>query len=84
VHVTGYANAYAGYLTTPEEYRAQRYEGAYTLFGPRTLDAFAEVLDGLAPALAAARLDGPPVDEGPPLPRCTEAQLRARAFRPGR
>ncbi|HJL19997.1 MAG TPA: neutral/alkaline non-lysosomal ceramidase N-terminal domain-containing protein [Sandaracinaceae bacterium LLY-WYZ-13_1] len=83
VHVTGYANAYAGYLTTPEEYRAQRYEGAYTLFGPRTLDAFAEAFDGLAPAVAATRLDGPPLDEGPPLPRCSEAQLRDRAFRPG-
>lgn len=76
VHVQGYANAYAGYLTTPEEYAAQRYEGAYTLFGPRTYDAFAETLDALAPALAADA----PHESGPPLPRCDDAQLAARAW----
>lgn len=75
VHVQGYANAYAGYLTTPEEYGAQRYEGAYTLFGPHSLGAFADVLEGLATAL------GPePFEAGPPLPTCTPAQLAARRF----
>lgn len=78
VHVQGYANAYSGYLTTPEEYRAQRYEGAYTLFGPHTLGAYAHVLDELA-----AGLRGEPTDiEGPPLPTCTEAELASRAFGP--
>ena len=76
VHVQGYANAYSGYLTTPEEYRAQRYEGAYTLFGPHTLGAFAEVLSTLC-----GRLSGEPKPvEGPPLQRSSDRVLRSRAF----
>jgi neutral ceramidase len=74
VHVTGYTNAYAGYLTTLEEYGAQRYEGAYTLFGARSLDAFEHELRSLARALPAA---GDAL-LGPPLQLCTEAQLAAR------
>jgi len=35
-----YANAYAGYVTTKEEYDIQHYEGASTHFGPYTLMAF--------------------------------------------
>jgi len=37
--INGYANAYAGYLTTFEEYQCQAYEGGYTLFGPWSLAA---------------------------------------------
>jgi len=74
-HVQGYANAYSGYLTTPEEYALQAYEGAYTLFGPHTLGAFAAALDGLCGVL-----DGAPRQiEGPPLQTCTPAELAARA-----
>lgn len=36
----GPANSYSHYVTTPEEYGVQRYEGASTLFGPRELDAY--------------------------------------------
>jgi neutral ceramidase len=32
----GYANDFAGYVTTYEEYQTQQYEGAHTLFGPWT------------------------------------------------
>jgi neutral ceramidase len=39
VIITGVANGYAGYVTTGEEYDAQRYEGASTLYGPHTLAA---------------------------------------------
>jgi len=35
VVIAGPANTYAHYVTTIEEYGAQRYEGASTLFGPR-------------------------------------------------
>jgi neutral ceramidase len=35
--VAGYANDFAGYLTTPEEYDAQAYEGGFTLYGRATL-----------------------------------------------
>ena len=44
VIVTGLANGYAGYVTTPEEYAAQRYEGASTLYGQNTLGAYAQCL----------------------------------------
>ena len=44
VIVTGLANGYAGYVTTPEEYVAQRYEGASTLYGQNTLGAYAQCL----------------------------------------
>ena len=48
VVVNGYANAYAGYVTTPEEYSAQRYEGAASLFGMWALPAFCTALSDLA------------------------------------
>ncbi|HYD81395.1 MAG TPA: neutral/alkaline ceramidase [Paucimonas sp.] len=47
----GYANAYAGYVTTPEEYDAQHYEGASTHFGKWTLPAYQQAFFGLASAL---------------------------------
>lgn len=61
VVVAGLANAYAGYVATPEEYAAQQYEGASTHFGPWTLGA---VRQSVA-ALAAALRDGQPVAPGP-------------------
>lgn len=36
----GPANSYTHYISTPEEYGIQRYEGASTLYGPFTLDAY--------------------------------------------
>ncbi|KAK4943041.1 hypothetical protein LTR66_014639, partial [Elasticomyces elasticus] len=36
----GPANTYTHYISTPEEYGVQRYEGASTLYGPHTLDAY--------------------------------------------
>ncbi|MCH1865877.1 neutral/alkaline ceramidase [Nocardioides sp. CFH 31398] len=44
----GYANAFAHYLTTPEEYDAQQYEGASTMFGRLELPALTQVADRLA------------------------------------
>jgi len=34
-----YSNAYNGYITTPEEYRVQEYEGGHTVFGEWSLGA---------------------------------------------
>lgn len=36
--VTTYANGYMGYITTPEEYDLQAYEGGHTVYGRHTLD----------------------------------------------
>lgn len=40
VVIGGPANSYTHYITTREEYSIQRYEGASTLYGPHTLDAY--------------------------------------------
>lgn len=50
--VIGYANAYASYLCTPEEYDEQGYEGASTLFGRASLPVVATLLRGVARQLA--------------------------------
>jgi len=65
VLIQGYANGYAHYLTTPEEYDAQRYEAGSTVFGRNQLAAFTEAAQRLAGDLAAGR----PTDRGTPPPR---------------
>jgi neutral ceramidase len=60
VLVAGYSNGYIHYVTTPEEYEAQRYEGASTLFGRWELPA----LQQTAAVLATAMRDKVPVEAG--------------------
>ncbi|NYJ01627.1 neutral ceramidase [Nocardioides thalensis] len=55
VLVQGYANHYIHYLTTPEEYDAQEYEGASTIFGRNELPALTQVSVGLARAMRSGR-----------------------------
>jgi neutral ceramidase len=59
----GPANTYAHYCTTPEEYARQRYEGASTLYGPHTLDAYINLtvsnMAYLAPSATAHPAPGP-------------------------
>ncbi len=63
VALAGYSNDYAFYVTTPEEYAAQAYEGAGTLYGPHTLAAYAQEMGKLAVALR----DGVAVATGVPV-----------------
>ncbi|MEU4390297.1 neutral/alkaline ceramidase [Kribbella sp. NPDC023855] len=74
VLIQGYANAYAQYVTTPEEYQLQQYEGGSTLFGKYTLPAYQQEFAGLAKALKA----GTPVPIGthPPKPATAELNLQ--------
>lgn len=51
VLVVGYTNGYTEYITTPEEYAEQGYEGGSTLFGPWTQPAYMQELDRLAQAM---------------------------------
>jgi neutral ceramidase len=53
IAVGTYANGYSQYITTPEEYDIQHYEGASTLFGRDTLYAYEKAFRGLADALVA-------------------------------
>jgi neutral ceramidase len=48
--ISSYANAYMGYITTPEEYDEQCYEGGHCIYGRRTLNAFIEYFCDLADA----------------------------------
>ncbi|MFD8519966.1 neutral/alkaline ceramidase [Streptomyces capillispiralis] len=64
VLVAGYSNAYFHYLTTPEEYDAQQYEGGSTLFGRWQLPA----LQQTAAELATALRDGTDLPLGPKPP----------------
>jgi neutral ceramidase len=72
VHVTiaGLANNYASYITTYEEYQAQRYEAASTIFGPHTLDGYIQEFNRLARDMVA----GTPSIAGP-LPPDMEDEL---------
>ena len=62
VILTGLANEYSGYVTTPEEYDSQQYEGASTLYGRLTFDAYQQIFRQLARAMA----NGQPALTGPP------------------
>ncbi|MFI1171818.1 neutral/alkaline non-lysosomal ceramidase N-terminal domain-containing protein [Streptomyces melanogenes] len=64
VLVAGYSNGYVHYVTTPEEYDAQEYEGGSTLFGRWELPALCQTVAHLATALR----DGVPVERGVPEP----------------
>ena len=55
VLVAGYSNAYLHYVTTPEEYAAQRYEGGSTLFGRWELAALQQAVAELAGAMRDVR-----------------------------
>src|SRR5690606_4134785 len=55
VLVAGYANSYFHYVTTPEEYDAQHYEGGSTLFGRWQLPALQQTAARLARAMRDGR-----------------------------
>lgn len=55
VVINGYANAYCSYLTTPEEYGVQRYEGASTLYGQWSLPVFRSELGHLTREMREGR-----------------------------
>ncbi len=63
--IAGYSNGYAGYITTPEEYQTQQYEGGHTLHGQWTLPAYLQTLTSLAKSLSdsSMKLAGPTYDD---------------------
>lgn len=60
--VSAYTNGYASYITTPEEYDTQQYEGASTLYGRSTCDVVAKASLELARAVTRR---SPLVQDGP-------------------
>ena len=67
----GPANTYAHYIATEEEYAVQRYEGASTLFGPHTLNAYINLTLTYLPYLGSteekAKLKPLPRGPQPPI-----------------
>lgn len=65
ITIAGLSNSYSHYVTTFEEYQAQRYEAASTLYGPHTLEGYlqefgrimGDMLAGQPSASAAAPED---------------------------
>jgi neutral ceramidase len=55
VLLAGLANEYISYVATPEEYAAQYYEGASTLYGPATGPYFIRRLGSLSEELGKAK-----------------------------
>lgn len=57
VHVTiaGLSNTYSSYCTTYEEYQAQRYEAASTIYGPHTLEAYIQEFSRITRDMIAGR-----------------------------
>ena len=51
IAIMGIANGHLGYITTPEEYTAQFYEGGSNIYGPRTADVVADSLRALTAEL---------------------------------
>jgi len=65
--IAGPANTYSHYVTTREEYGVQRYEGASTIYGPFTLEAYQDIFSKLVPYLAdTSPTSAPHSDPAPP------------------
>ena len=79
VVVSGYANAYAGYMTTHEEYALQGYEGASTYMGKWTLAATLTQLREMSATMRGEPSPPAPVERPRPF---SEAELSVRAFEP--
>lgn len=64
--IGGPANSYTHYIATPEEYGIQRYEGASTLYGPYTLNAYINLTLSYLPYLSESSTSSPPPGPFPP------------------
>ncbi|CAM1500921.1 Fc.00g100830.m01.CDS01 [Cosmosporella sp. VM-42] len=75
------ANSYTHYISTEEEYGIQRYEGASTLYGPNTLEAYINRTINQLPFLGAYGTRGTPYHDSGPLP--PDNSNRSLSFIPG-
>ena len=70
----GPANSYTHYIATEEEYGIQRYEGASTLFGPHTLNAYINLTTTYLPYLSSSP-PSEPLPAGPSPPNNVDRAL---------
>nr|XP_054774076.1 uncharacterized protein LOC129282175 [Lytechinus pictus] len=59
--IAGLTNTYSDYIVTYEEYQVQRYEGASTIFGQHTLQAYINQFRNLTTYV----MQGKPIPQGP-------------------
>ncbi|EFN86684.1 Neutral ceramidase [Harpegnathos saltator] len=71
VIVAGLCNTYSSYITTPEEYQIQRYEGASTIYGPHTLTIYLKQYQ----ELLQAAINGTELPSGPKPPELLQSKL---------
>jgi neutral ceramidase len=71
----GPANSYTHYIATEEEYSVQRYEGASTLYGPHTLNAYINSTLAFLPYLADSVASASPPGPSPPDNRAKSFSL---------
>ncbi|KAM0726433.1 Neutral ceramidase [Formica fusca] len=71
VIVAGLCNTYSDYVTTPEEYQIQRYEGASTIYGPHTLTIYLRQYQ----ELVQAAIQKKSVSPGPPASKLLQSNL---------
>jgi neutral ceramidase len=76
VIANGYANSYAGYITTPEEYELQYFEGACTHFGLYTLLAYLATFRQLALNWTRSELPKEIIPELEPPARKSDSYLK--------
>jgi len=69
--ISGLSNVYSHYIATFEEYQAQRYEAASTIYGPNTLEAYIQQYERLSKDM----IMGVPVDAGPSPPNLLALQI---------
>jgi neutral ceramidase len=81
VVIAGPANTYGHYVTTREEYSIQRYEGASTVFGPATLEAYIDRYSALVPYLADQVTGAPTSDAAPPEQTSVAISLQTPVIR---
>src|SRR5216117_130899 len=72
--ILGHANGYMEYVTTPEEYTAQYYEGGSTIYGPGEAAMLGRVLSRLATAVSTG--DSLPPSAAPSLELVVGQQRR--------
>ena len=72
VTISGLSNTYSSYVTTNEEYQAQRYEAASTIFGPNTLSGYIQEFT----KLASDMVKNVPSPVGPPVPDLLDVQIQ--------
>lgn len=74
-----YSQAFCGYITTPEEYEAQCYEGGHTVFGKWTQLAFQQNLARLAREIILTK-NQRVLDKSLQPPQFTKYELSLRRF----